>query len=254
MWNPVEIIGYVASAFVAGSLVMSSILALRIINLIGAIVFVVYGILIGSLPIILTNGFITMIDIYYLVQMARASSVGVRYLSIGPAERGRVDEFVDHHRADIVRHFPDFTDDLIDEGFRRGGDILVAIHDLRIEGFAIVHPVPQDDASARSTADVQMASGVDAAVWARVREIALGEPAQVVRTDYVTRRYRGLGLNGRLLTRIAERSGGDVPVIALVAESAPTHSRFLKSVGFGSRGSASGFEILARDVRAPGGA
>ena len=41
-----EFIGYAASILVAFSLMMSSILKLRIINLIGAITFVIYGLMV----------------------------------------------------------------------------------------------------------------------------------------------------------------------------------------------------------------
>lgn len=64
-----EIIGYIASIVVVLSLLMKSILRLRIINLVGAFVFVIYGILIGAYPVVATNGIIVLIDIYYLIQM-----------------------------------------------------------------------------------------------------------------------------------------------------------------------------------------
>ncbi len=61
-----ELIGYAASALIVISLAMSSIIKLRVINLIGAITFTVYGFLIGSLPVALTNIIITGLDIWYL--------------------------------------------------------------------------------------------------------------------------------------------------------------------------------------------
>lgn len=61
-----ELIGYLASALIVISLAMSSIIKLRVINLIGAITFTVYGFLIGSLPVALTNIIITGLDIWYL--------------------------------------------------------------------------------------------------------------------------------------------------------------------------------------------
>lgn len=61
-----EIIGYVASALVAISLMMSSILKLRVINLLGAAFFTIYGILIGSYPVAIVNFIIVLIDLYYL--------------------------------------------------------------------------------------------------------------------------------------------------------------------------------------------
>ena len=67
-----EIIGYVASLLVAISLMMSNIIQLRIVNMIGAATFSVYGILIGSIPVAGMNGFIVFINIYYLTKIYSA--------------------------------------------------------------------------------------------------------------------------------------------------------------------------------------
>ena len=64
-----HIIGYIASALVAVSLMMSSILKLRVINLVGASLFTVYGLLIGAYPVAVMNLFIVLIDLYYLRDM-----------------------------------------------------------------------------------------------------------------------------------------------------------------------------------------
>ena len=61
-----EIIGYTASALVAISLMMSSIVKLRVINLIGAALFTLYGLLIGAYPVAVLNFTIVLIDLYYL--------------------------------------------------------------------------------------------------------------------------------------------------------------------------------------------
>ena len=64
--TPAEIVGYVASAFVVASLAMSSVVRLRILSLTGSTVFLVYGTLIGSVPILITNLAIACINIWYL--------------------------------------------------------------------------------------------------------------------------------------------------------------------------------------------
>lgn len=64
-----ELIGYVASVLVAISLMMSNIVRLRVVNLIGAATFSLYGMLIGSVPVAAMNGFIVLINIYYLAQI-----------------------------------------------------------------------------------------------------------------------------------------------------------------------------------------
>jgi len=67
-----ELIGYSASLLVAISLMMSNIIQLRIVNLIGSATFTLYGILIESIPVAAMNGFIVVINIYYLTQIYSA--------------------------------------------------------------------------------------------------------------------------------------------------------------------------------------
>ena len=64
--NVLEWIGYIASVIVAVSLAMTSIVKFRWVNLIGAATFSIYGFLIGALPVGFLNGFIAIIDIYFL--------------------------------------------------------------------------------------------------------------------------------------------------------------------------------------------
>jgi GNAT superfamily N-acetyltransferase len=66
-----ETIGYAGSILVAISLMMKSLLRLRIINLVGALMFTIYGFLIGAEPVAVLNGLIVCIDLYYLNQMLR---------------------------------------------------------------------------------------------------------------------------------------------------------------------------------------
>jgi len=62
-----EWVGYIASAILIISFMMKNFKTLRIINSIGAALFVVYGIMLSvSWPIIITNGFVVLANIYYL--------------------------------------------------------------------------------------------------------------------------------------------------------------------------------------------
>ena len=68
-FSSTEIIGYTASFIVLVSFLMKDISKLRIINSIGCVMFVAYGILLNfSVPIILTNVAIVGINIYYLIK------------------------------------------------------------------------------------------------------------------------------------------------------------------------------------------
>lgn len=64
--NNIEILGYVASVFIAISITMESVIKLRVINFIGAMLLGTYGVFIDSMPIILLNYFIGLTNVYYL--------------------------------------------------------------------------------------------------------------------------------------------------------------------------------------------
>ncbi len=100
-----EAVGYAGSILVAISLTMKSLLRLRIINLIGALVFVIYGLLIGAYPVALLNGLIVGIDLYYLVQMLRQKDF-FKLLEV-PHDSAYLKNFVDFYQDEINEIFPD---------------------------------------------------------------------------------------------------------------------------------------------------
>lgn len=102
-----EILGYVASLLIVISLLMASVLKLRIINLVGAIVFTTYGLLIGALPVALANGAIIVIDVYHLVRLARERSSGSFEAVPTAPSSALLQRFVEHHLDDIRRFQPD---------------------------------------------------------------------------------------------------------------------------------------------------
>jgi len=62
-----EWVGYIASLVLIISFMMKNVNTLRIVNSLGALLFVVYGFMLTiSWPIIITNGFILILNIYYL--------------------------------------------------------------------------------------------------------------------------------------------------------------------------------------------
>lgn len=100
-------IGYTASAIIAISMTMSSIVKFRVINLIGASLFCTYGILIDALPVALLNGFIVVVDIYYLHNIFSRKEVFdiMRVRN----DNKYLKRFLDFYRDDIQRFFPGFT-------------------------------------------------------------------------------------------------------------------------------------------------
>ena len=70
-----EMLGYLASVFVAVSLTMRSLTKLRVINLIGSLLFTAYGLIIGAYPVATVNAFIVLVNIYYLQQSFKGTAV-----------------------------------------------------------------------------------------------------------------------------------------------------------------------------------
>lgn len=68
----IEYIGYVAMAFIGISFIMKDIRKLRFFNLLGAGIFIYYGILLDQPPIYLLNSFIVLVNLYYLFQKKEA--------------------------------------------------------------------------------------------------------------------------------------------------------------------------------------
>ena len=66
----VEWVGYSAMAVVLVSFLMKSVIKLRIVNSLGCLLFVFYGIMLEPLskPIIITNTAILSINLYYLLK------------------------------------------------------------------------------------------------------------------------------------------------------------------------------------------
>ena len=99
-----EIIGYVASILIAVSLMMKAIVKLRVINLIGAAFFALYGVLIGSIPVTAMNGFIVVINIYYLIQIYGAKEF-FTLLEVKGSD-SYLNCFLSFYREDIAKFLP----------------------------------------------------------------------------------------------------------------------------------------------------
>lgn len=69
-----DLIGYLATTIVASSFLMKRIHALRIVNSIGAFLFVIYGIMIKSYPVCFTNTFILSVNIFHIFKNLKHNS------------------------------------------------------------------------------------------------------------------------------------------------------------------------------------
>jgi hypothetical protein len=110
MPDTAELIGYVASALIVVSLMMTSLLRLRTVNLVGSVTFGVYAIMIGSVPVLLTNVAITVINVHHLWRLHRDQSRDA-YFEVVDVEPSSpvLARFVEFHARDIARTQPEFV-------------------------------------------------------------------------------------------------------------------------------------------------
>ncbi len=104
-------LGYLASFLLALSLLVNNALRFRWINMAGGISFIIYGLLIDTFPIVLTNSVLLAINIYRLIALYRSREV-FDFLPIQKGDRV-ITRFMRIHRRDIQSYFPgyEFTDD-----------------------------------------------------------------------------------------------------------------------------------------------
>lgn len=68
----IEIFGYIGSILVVVSMLMSSVVRLRIINTVGAGISGTYSLIIGSFPMAIMNYCLVIINIYNLFKLAKS--------------------------------------------------------------------------------------------------------------------------------------------------------------------------------------
>lgn len=101
-----QLLGYAASVLIVISMLMRSIVRLRIINLLGAATFAVYGYMIGALPVGILNTLTTCINVIQLVRLQKREEY-FHILEVTPQSH-YVRYFLDFQGDDIRRFFPNF--------------------------------------------------------------------------------------------------------------------------------------------------
>ena len=113
----IEIFGYIGSFLVVTSMLMSSVIRLRVINTIGSIVSATYALIIGSYPLALMNICLIVINLYHLLRLRNTKN---HYSLIeGKAGDSYLKYLLDYYREDIANYFPTFSSgSLSDSGNR----------------------------------------------------------------------------------------------------------------------------------------
>jgi hypothetical protein len=107
-----EIIGYLGSILILVSMLMTSVVRLRVINLIGSAIFTVYALLIGSYPTAFLNACLVGINIYQLLKLKRRTGRGYELQKLNGGD-GLAEWFMGKYGDDIKKFFPDVSEESI---------------------------------------------------------------------------------------------------------------------------------------------
>ena len=102
----INIVGYLASAIVAYSMMLKSIIQLRLINMVGSIFVVLYCLFIRAYPLLVLNSFMALVNMYYLLLYYNKSG-HFRLLRVDN-NATYLNEFLLYYYNDIVKYFPKF--------------------------------------------------------------------------------------------------------------------------------------------------
>lgn len=188
-----EPLGYLASALVAVSLMMRSLLRLRLINLAGAVCFTLYGVLIQAYPVAIVNGFIVLIDLYFLYQMTRVRE-HFSLAEVRPTS-DYLQQFLRFYGAEITRFQPGFAHQP-----DRPQTVLFVLRDMVPAGLVITEPRDAES------------------LW-----IAL---------DFVTPPYRDFRVAEFVFRQNAERFRTRGVRALYSAAGSPAHAAYLRRLGF----------------------
>mgnify|MGYP002626570739 CR=1 FL=1 len=100
----IELLGYLSSLLVVFSMLMTSVVKLRIINMIGSTLFAIYALLIYSYPTAATNACLIVINLYNLYRLNK-NARNYAIVKLPPTD-SFVRFFLDSHERDMKQFFP----------------------------------------------------------------------------------------------------------------------------------------------------
>lgn len=103
----IEIFGYIGSILVVVSMLMSSIVKLRVINTVGSIISGIYAVIVGAIPLALMNTALIIINIINLVKLMKPSQA--YELVETTADNSLAEYFLSRYDDDIKACFPDYS-------------------------------------------------------------------------------------------------------------------------------------------------
>ena len=100
--------GYLASLFLIIALLVNGDIKFRVYNILGTISFIIYGVIFSAWPVLLTNGILFFINVYYL-QKLYAHKENFELIEFTGDEILTL-KFLRFYGADIKTYFPNFKE------------------------------------------------------------------------------------------------------------------------------------------------
>jgi hypothetical protein len=206
----VDIWGIAASLVIVASLLMKSVLRLRMIGLAGAAMMIVYGVLLRSVPIAGLNTVNMCVHLYYIRQMLTAKS----YFKLLEVDRNSsyLTSFVEFYQSDIAKFFPHFT-------YRpdRADMVYLILRNLQPVGLFVM----ERDASGRA----------------------------LVKLDYVIPGYRDLKAGQFLYLELEQLLPAKQITTLYSVAGDEVHQQYLKRMGFTAQGGEGKSKLYARRLK-----
>ena len=108
----IELIGYAGSVLVILSMLMSSVVKLRIVNSVGSFIFAIYALIIQSYPTAVVNLCLVVINIYNLHRLLRKGNC--YQLIKSRMQDSCLQHLLQYYRKDIKEFFPEFAAEACD--------------------------------------------------------------------------------------------------------------------------------------------
>lgn len=206
----VDVFGYMASAVIVISLLMKSVLRLRMFGVVGGIMFFVYGLLLNSVPIAGLNLINVCINLYFIRQMLMVKS----YFKLLEIDRNSsyLKSFLAFYQNDISKFFTTFE-------YRpdRADMVYLILRDLQPVGLFVM----ERDASGRA----------------------------LVKLDYVIPGYRDLKAGQFLYHELEQQLPARNITTLYSVPGDDSHQKYLKRMGFIPQGGEGRIKLYARALK-----
>ncbi len=101
-----EVFGYIGTALVIVSMLMTSVVKLRVLNICGSVISTIYAIIGQAWPIVLLNVSLILINVIQLIRMSKAKITFGRIVTT--LSDKSVEYFLSLYGEDIKKYFPEY--------------------------------------------------------------------------------------------------------------------------------------------------